>query len=75
MTLPYVQEVTKSLAHILRTAYIMVHLHPPHKKIRDMQVAHKDPTDQMEQAVAIYAVKCGGCDSSYVGETGHLHNK
>ncbi len=24
----------------------------------------------MEQAGVIYAVKCGGCDSAYVGETG-----
>ncbi len=64
MTLPYVQGVTESFARILRTADIMVHMHP-HKKICALLVAPKDPTDKMEQAGVIYAVKCGG----YVGET------
>ncbi len=68
VTLPYVQGVTESLAHILRTADIMVHM-CQHKKIRVLLVAPKDPTDKMEQARVIYAVKCGGCDSGYVGET------
>ncbi len=47
----------------------MVHMHP-HKTIHDLIVAPKDPTDKMEQAGVNYAVKCGGCDSRYVGETG-----
>ncbi len=33
-------------------------------------VAPKDPADKMEQARVIYAVKCGGCDSGKVCETG-----
>ncbi len=36
----------------------------------ELLVSPKDPTDKMEQAGVIYAVKCGGCDSGYVGETG-----
>ncbi len=49
VTLPYVQGVTESLARILRTADIMVYM-CPHKKIRNLLVAPKDPTDKMEQA-------------------------
>ncbi len=58
----------ESLARILRTADIMVHMRL-HKKINALLVAPKDPTDKMEQAGVIYAVKCGVCDSGYVGET------
>ncbi len=47
----------------------------PHKKICALLVAPKDPTDKIEQAGVIYAVKCGGCDSGYVGETGHSLKK
>ncbi len=47
----------------------------PHKKICDLLVTPKEPTDKMEQAGVIYAVKCGGCDSGYVGETGRLLKK
>ncbi len=68
VTLPYVQGVTESLAHILRTADIMVHMRP-HKKIHALLVTPKDPTDKMEHVVVIYVVKCGDCDSGYVGET------
>ncbi len=68
VALPYVQ-VTESLARILRTADIMEHMHL-HKKICALLVAPKDPIDKMEQAGVIYAVKWGGCDSGYVGETG-----
>ncbi len=57
VTLPYVQGVTECLAHILHTADIMVHK-PPHKKICDLLVAPKDPTDKMELAGVIYAVTC-----------------
>ncbi len=42
----------------------------PHKKIHALLVGPKDPTDKMEHAGVIYTVKCGGCDSGYVGETG-----
>ncbi len=69
VTLPYVQGVMESLARILRTADIMVHMRP-HKKIHALLVAPKDRTDKMEQAGVIYAVKCGGRDSGYVCETG-----
>ncbi len=52
----------------------MEHLHS-HKKMYDLLVAPKDPTDKMEQAGVIYAVKCGYCDSGYVGETDRLLKK
>ncbi len=59
----------ESLAHILRTSDIMVHMHP-HKKICDLLVAPTDIIDKMEQAGVIKAVKCGGCVSRYVDEIG-----
>ncbi len=68
VTLLYVQGVTESLARILHTADFMVHMRL-HKKVCALLVAPRDPTDKMEQAGVIYAVKCGGCDSGYVGET------
>ena len=69
VTLPYVGQVTDSLARTIRKAGVAVHLRP-YNITRQHLVHPKDKVTKEDKSGVIYQIKCGECEASYVGETG-----
>ena len=68
ITLPYVGHVTDALCRKIRKAGVAVHL-KPFNTTRSKLVHPKDKISKLEKSGVVYHIKCGQCDSSYVGET------
>ena len=68
IALPYVGNVSDSIARVIRKAGVQVHL-KPFNTIRSRLVHPKDKITKEEMAGVVYHIKCGECDSNYVGET------
>ena len=68
ITLPYVGNISNSIARAIRKAGVIVHL-KPHNTIRRHLVHPKDKIPKEDKAGVVYHIQCPQCESQYVGET------
>ena len=68
LTLPYIKTVSEITARLLKHHNVDV-AHKPTNKLRTTFTGHKDKTEQLQRANAIYTFSCHNCTSTYIGET------
>ena len=69
VTIPYIQETSKIIAHILRPYNIQV-AHKPTFTLRCLLTNVKDKDEPEDRPGAVYKIKCSDCQATYIGETG-----
>jgi len=69
IVIPYVQNVSGSIARIMRKYDAPVAM-KPYKTLKNVLVHPKDKQNKEEITECVYKVPCANCDKTYVGETG-----
>jgi len=69
VVIPYVQNVSDSVARIMRKYDVPVAM-KPYQTLKNVLVHPKDKQNKEEITECMYKVPCANCDKTYVGETG-----
>jgi hypothetical protein len=69
IALPYVRGLSEKLQRVFKKHGLSVY-HKPWNTLRQSLVNPKDKLDKMNRCGTVYHIKCGECESTYVGETG-----
>ena len=67
--LPYIQGLSEKLQRIYKQHGVNIY-HKPENTLRNLLVKVKDKDKPQQKSNAIYHLKCGSCESNYIGETG-----
>ena len=67
-TIPYTQETSETIAHVLRPYNIRV-AHKPMFTLRHLLTNVKDKEEPEDRPGAFYKIKCSDCQATYIGET------
>ena len=67
--IPYVQNVSDSVARIMRKYDVHVAT-KPYQTLKNVLVHPKDKQNKEDITECVYKVPCANCDKTYVGETG-----
>jgi hypothetical protein len=68
IALPYCKGLSEKCQRIFRNHGINIY-HKPGNTIKQELVRPKDKIDKMKRCDCVYHMKCGNCESTYVGET------
>ena len=72
-TIPYIKGTSETIARILQPYNIRV-AHKPITTLRQLLTNVKDKDEPNDRQGAVYKIKCCGCQTSYIGETGRNLN-
>ena len=68
-TLPFIEGISNKLRRAYQEVGVTTSF-KPHKTLRKLLVAPKDKPPHDQTSGTVYKFKCGGCTSTYIGESG-----
>ena len=69
VVIPYVQNVSDSVARIMRKYDVPVAM-KPYQTLKNVLLRPKEKQNKEDITECVYKVPCANCDKTYVGETG-----